>query len=88
MADKKEYQSPTGYWAIYLFTDDFLARVRKQAPGAPPIDARPVVTWTPGGEAAVFDDEGKLTPVSRLHLPTSAEYIVHTLHPDDWRVDA
>lgn len=71
--------SPTGYWAHYLLTKEFVNEVNSSRPPGGERMRRdqhlPVVTWTPDGSAAVFDSQGNLTAVGSLY-PGFARYVV------------
>lgn len=80
--------SPTGYWAHYLLTEDFMSEVNAGRPGEgkkmPSSVHLPVVTWTPDGTAAVFDLKGNLTAVGGLYPDSVAKYWCVDASPD-WR---
>lgn len=83
---KPSTHSPTGYWAYVSWTDEHYALLEKVArtvaerDGTPYRKPRsvivvPVVTWTPEGWAAVFNQEGKLTPVN--NYPGAKVFVDH-----------
>jgi len=85
--------SPTGYWVIRIWTDahhDRLCKIHREMAQeqnktykAPPrTEVLPIVTWTPGGKAAVFDMDGNLISVDELR---NSEIVVT---PDDPREGA
>lgn len=77
---------PTGYWATFLLADDFHARLvegckKDGTPRPPSVEHLAVVTWTPDGEAAVFNWHGRLTPVSAVYGPDCATFFVDMTAP-------
>lgn len=66
--------SPTGYWAHYVHTNDYVEM------GGDPLTTLPVI-GTSGGVAQVINRNGRTTDVDRVFPPSRVELLAVLPHP-------